>query len=102
MCQHESPLYDEATASQVSPECRLYHRQGNQLPFYSRGCNIAAVCCFYSLRRRDEEETEQKEIGLHEEYGKLRRMIRKVSEPYNSNQRWELLRLNDSKRVCHW
>lgn len=58
--KHESPLYCKTTASKVSPECRLYHRQSNhiQLSFY-RGGNITAVCCFNSLKRGDEVETEQ-------------------------------------------
>ncbi len=62
LCKYESPLYCKTTASQVSPECRLYHRQGNhiQLSLYG-GCNITAGCCFYSLKGGDEEETGQKE-----------------------------------------
>lgn len=59
LCKLESPLYCKTTASQVSPECRLYHCQGNniQLLFHG-GCNITAVCCFYSLKRGGEEEVE--------------------------------------------
>lgn len=51
----ESPLYRETTANQVSPEGRLYHRQGNRIQLsLSRGGCIAVDCCFYSLQGGDD------------------------------------------------